>query len=140
MLFVPPGYYYWKRVESKQFTNYFNSNEFSCKCGKCEEQMISKELVYKLECLRNLIHSPLKINEGFRCKGHQEDLKRRGYETSKGISQHELGNAVDLHLHENNKKLILEYCFRIFKCLGIANSFLHIDLRDDKNRVWLYTK
>ena len=97
MLFVPPGYYYWKRVESKQFTNYFNSNEFSCKCGKCEEQMISIELVYKLECLRNLIHSPLKINEGFRCKGHQEDLKRRGYETSKGISQHELGNAADIY-------------------------------------------
>lgn len=117
----------------------FKSTEFDCPCDKCKETLISLELVSMLESLRALKGGSLKINSGYRCSNYQEDLKRRGYDTAKGISTHERGEAADItdgvtpgyELEDLAKKVG-------FKAIGVGKHFIHVDMRLDKVRKWKY--
>lgn len=80
--------------------------------------------------------SPIVITSGFRCKAHQEDLRQSGLETAVGTSSHERGIAADvtcLHLDT-----LLQLADPLFPAMGVAKSFVHVDLRKDKRRRWKY--
>src|SRR5690606_32417011 len=91
------GLIFWHR-EDKAFklSENFLSTEFQCKCGMCEVQMISSELVSKLQILRDKIGQPIKVTSGFRCKEYQTHLRESGYETANKRSSHERGEAADI--------------------------------------------
>jgi zinc D-Ala-D-Ala carboxypeptidase len=126
---------------SFRLSEHFTAREFDCPCKdpKCTETFVSQELVDKLEKLRKLT-GPLTVTSGYRCRYYQEDLERRGYETAKN-SQHLLGKAADV----TTKKMggaALEGIARMcgFKAVGVGKTFIHVDLRSDKDRVWSYTR
>lgn len=142
LLVGPDGYYHWPKTSNNPLTAHFSTEEFACPCGKCGEQKIAVELVDKLERIRVKLGRPIKVTSGYRCHEHQLELAARGYETSTGISQHELGRAADITcpgatLYEFTA--MLTYCEEEFQAIGEGLSFLHVDLRTDKpGRRWYY--
>jgi uncharacterized protein YcbK (DUF882 family) len=126
----------WKKGDNVQLTPHFTTEEFECPCGHCDRQEVSEQLISKLESLRELIDAPIKIMSGFRCGFYQDQLRQRGYETAKGISQHQLGRAADI----TSKKLteLFSLAPQFFKAIGKGRTFIHVDLRSDKERRWGY--
>jgi uncharacterized protein YcbK (DUF882 family) len=123
-------------------SKHFKRKEFDCKClTHCFTTIISIDLVERLEKLRGLVDAPLKITSGFRCAAYQSELRLRGYETASGVSQHELGNAVDIMSEPLTGKQLAEFAKQAgFKSIGVGHSFIHLDGRMDKERTWKYTK
>lgn len=128
-----------KRGENKKLSDHFNSSEFECPCGSCKVFVLDSDLVDKLEFMRRILGTSLKITSGFRCYDYQEQLAMKGYDTAKGISQHELGHAADV---TNGVALghELEEAARDagFMAVGTGQHWVHVDLRADKFRAWKY--
>jgi uncharacterized protein YcbK (DUF882 family) len=131
----------WKKGENFVFNTYFSSREFSCHCShpECIDQKIDKDLIEKLTALRELANEPLIITSGFRCAAYQVDVEKSGQSTVVAKnSQHELGKAVDIKTTRMPIKDFIQLAERTFKAIGIASTWCHIDLRDDKERRWYY--
>jgi uncharacterized protein YcbK (DUF882 family) len=124
--------------EDVQLSKNFNSKEFESP-DKEGIQVISAVLVRRLEILRKAIGRPIVITSGFRSRAYQEDLKARGYQTAKGISSHERGIAVDIKKDYEHDPLLECECLNLFPAVGVAKGFIHVDLRDDKQRFWRYS-
>ena len=130
----------YKKGAKINVSKHFVSSEFDCPCNACTVTLVQPDLVSKLENLRVAINQPLKISSGYRCESYQLELKLRGFETAKGISQHQLGAAADL-LCEGMTGESLEHFARQagFTSVGVGHSFIHVDLRPG-NRRWTYAK
>jgi uncharacterized protein YcbK (DUF882 family) len=81
---------------------------------------------------------PLRITSAFRCKEHQASLRKSGILTAVGTSTHELGDAADILAIGKPIDVVLAEAPKHFKAIGIAKTFIHVDLRDDKERRWPY--
>lgn len=97
---------------------------------------MSIHLINNLEAVRQAYGQSISVHSGYRCAAHQADLAAQGYETAKGISQHQLGNAADLAA--TNMAAFVPLIEARFKAVGLARTWLHCDLRDDKERRWTY--
>lgn len=133
---------YWRKGEVKKVSEHFSTKEFSCPCRleSCRLQKISVELLLKLEVVRQQVGRALQITSGFRCKGYQRELQKRGYKTAKK-SQHLQGNAADFtcrNFEGINKEVLTDLLAEQFKAIGMGNTFCHVDLRNDKVRRWFY--
>src|SRR5690606_30099943 len=93
---------YWNRGDGMQLSPNFSNLEFECKCGKCILQYISMELVSRLQRIRDVC-GPIEVTSAFRCATHQANLRSKGYQTTVGKSQHELGYAADVRSKDLNK-------------------------------------
>jgi len=118
----------WEKVK------YFKKIEFVCPCcGRCE---MDKELIWKLDLLRELIGKPLIIESGFRCEKHNKEIG------GADNSAHLRGKAADIRCTNSLLRYkILKYAFYIgFPRIGIAKKFIHVDI--DRSlphpRIWLY--
>jgi len=118
----------WEKVK------YFKKIEFVCPCcGRCE---MDKELIWKLDLLRELVGEPLIIESGYRCERHNKAVG------GAPNSAHLRGKAVDIRCTNSLLRYkILNYAFYIrFIRIGIAKNFVHIDI--DRSlphpRIWLY--
>lgn len=130
----------WSRFDkpfTKRITSNFSKTEFECQCGKCDKQMISDILISKLESVRLEFCQPIHINSAYRCHDHQITISK-SFETAKGVSQHELGNAVDIQVTPETSPILLPILEKYFDAIGIAKNFIHVDLRSDKKRRWNY--
>lgn len=120
----------------------FKYFEYDCKCSKCDYTIIALELTKKLQALRDLTSYPIVITSGFRCPGHQEDLRNQGsYETAKGISAHEMGLAVDIICGAYSGEQLAELAEKVgFPNIGVSKRFVHLDIREGGPRRWAYFK
>lgn len=118
----------------------FEALEFDCPCRKCHTTLIDMDLIEKLERLRELAGAPLYITSGFRCRNHQDELERKGYETA-SLSMHLVGGAADLRTGKHTGEE-LEMLARAagFLAVGVGARWIHVDLRDAKERRWVYKK
>lgn len=122
-------------------STHFKSSEFDCKCPQCTETKIDSDLITLLEKIRENT-GPLKITSGYRCSHYQTELRLRGYETAVGVSQHELGRAADVTGEDTEYSgAQLEQLARNagFKAVGVGRSWVHVDLRNEKERRWTYS-
>lgn len=149
MTYDTADYFVWEKKRGLfTLSDHFDAYEFECPCKytSCIEQKIAKKLIEKLDTVRSSLKCPLHVNSGYRCAKYQEELRNRGYETSAGVSQHELGNAADIfpvgQAYIVAKKVIelRDLVSALFKAVGEARTFFHVDLRDDKTRRWVYSK
>lgn len=117
---------------------YFEPREFECKehCGKCLGLM-DETLLAMLDELRHRVKRPLVVNSGFRCE--ERNASVAGASVS---SSHLKGLAVDLACTESGlRHLIVKNAFELgFRRVGVAGSFIHLDIDPDKpqNVLWLY--
>lgn len=129
-------YYTWSRGSNLPLSAHFNAKEFTCKCGICKGQKISAELIKRLERVREAYGAPITVTSGYRCANHQAALRKSGIQTAVGTSSHERAEATDLFGADMPK--LLKLLESEFKSIGLANTFYHVDLRDDKIRRWTY--
>jgi uncharacterized protein YcbK (DUF882 family) len=131
----------YKRGVKTALSENFSSVEFDCHCRCCKRTLIHGELISGLEAIRALLSCPITINSGYRCMNHQLELARRGFETAVGISSHEAGAAADLATGRHSG-IELEKAARKagFRAVGVSGNWIHVDLRSDRDRSWLYVK
>ena len=93
-------------------------------------------MVLRLDALRKLYGSPIKINSGYRCDEHPETLKRP-------TSSHAVGEAVDIEAKTSASRFrLLQLIFNnhLFSRIGIGENYLHLDIDEEKTQdlVWDY--
>ena len=129
----------YEKGSSTSLSNNLNSSLFDCHCDQCTKTLIDSELVNKAEKLILLLGTKININSGYRCAHKQQMLRIQGLETSKGISQHQLGKAMDISNGVATGMELAEAAFLAgFKAIGQASNWIHVDLRDDLVRKWSY--
>ena len=117
---------------------YFNSDEFDCKCGKCFTTDVSQTLVWKILDIRESAGCPVVIKSGYRCHAYQEKLRGEGIQTSKGMSTHEAGIAADITTGKHTGKELEMIARSVgFTSIGVAKDWIHVDLRGGERR-WEY--
>jgi uncharacterized protein YcbK (DUF882 family) len=130
---------FWNRGDTGSLSTHFSKEEFTCQCGKCEDQKIDGDLILKLEALRTAFPDGIAITSGYRCAERQAALLGSGnYETVQN-SQHCLGKAADCKPVKEG--VIAEFqseASKLFQAIGVAATWLHLDLRSDKERRWYY--
>lgn len=116
-------------------SKYFNRSEFACQCG-CGFDDISGQLVNVLDMARDVLDHPLTVTSGCRCK--RWNRKKGGKKTS----AHKKGLAGDLKTISSRERFeVLQVLFSLgVTRIGIAKTFIHIDIDDSKPQdvVWLY--
>lgn len=116
-------------------SKYFDRAEFSCRCN-CGRDDIDLELVDILESIREFIGKPIIITSGVRCDKH--NLAEGG----KLDSAHLSGKAVDIRCDNSTYRYnLISYAIsQGIMRIGIAKTFIHIDIDDNKPQevIWLY--
>ena len=120
---------------------YFKLSEFNCPF--LQDQKMNYTFLEKLDYARGLAEIPFKITSGFRTEAYQDDLTRRGYKTAKkGTSPHLKGLAADISVKDSRQRYIVINSLLLagFTRIGIADTFIHVDLDTEKsqNVIWTY--
>ena len=115
----------------------FSPDEFRCSC--CNRLEIAAELVDLLQKAREAL-GPLVINSAYRCSDHNNKVSSTGLN-----GPHTTAYAVDIHVsNSQHRKQLLSYFANKVSGLGIAKTFIHIDLLnndlgfDARPNCWLY--
>lgn len=115
--------------------DYFVAKEVSCNCG-CGQQIVQPLFYAKMNMLRHNVGSPLNPTSWNRCPVH--NTLSGGSDTS----SHLTGWACDLSAVKPllRFKIIYYAGLLMFRGVGIANTFIHLDDDPSKplNRIWLY--
>ena len=118
---------------------YFKLSEFNCPFLK--DQKMNYTFLEKLDKARGLAGIPFKITSGYRTKEYNEDLIRRNYKASKN-SSHLKALASDISVKDSKSRFIVFNSLLLagFTRIGIADTFIHVDLDTDKtqNVIWTY--
>ena len=125
------------------FSRFFNTKEFASPDDPESGINMDYNFMLKIMSLRCFVNRPFVINSGFRTKEHNQSLIARGYEASPD-SAHLKGLAVDIKITDSSFLYgIIKYAlFLKFKRIGIAKTFIHLDMDEGLNKpqevIWLY--
>ena len=122
-----------KRGEDIQLSQNFHLREFTCKCGICENQLVSQKMVQLLQKMREILGVPLFITSAYRCSQHNRNV---GGATR---SRHLVGDAIDVALGSIDANAFIHLARRTgFTGIGDGRrrGFIHIDLGTP--RTWNY--
>ena len=122
---------------------YFKLSEFDSPDEVGSSSKMNYTFLEKLDQARGLAGIPFKITSGFRTEAYQDDLTRRGYKTAKkGTSPHLKGLAADISVKDSRQRYIVINSLLLagFTRIGIADTFIHVDLDTEKsqNVIWTY--
>jgi zinc D-Ala-D-Ala carboxypeptidase len=101
---------------------------------------MSDELITMLDDARDLAGVSFKITSGYRVEADIQRLKKAGYKVS-AKSSHLKGLAADIACDNSTRFKILDSLLKVgFNRIGIANSFIHVDIDPDKTpfTIWTY--
>ena len=120
---------------------YFKLSEFDCPFEEGSGSKMKPEFLEKLDQARGLAGIPFKITSGYRTKEYNEDLIKRGYKASRN-SSHLKALASDISVKDSKSRFIVFNSLLLagFTRIGIADTFIHVDLDTDKtqNVIWTY--
>ena len=118
-----------KNGNDKLSTN-FKVKEFACKDGS-DTVFINTELVELLQRVRTHFGKALNITSGYRTDAYNKKVGGVTY------SQHMYGSAADIYINGISPKDIYKYIDALYPNelgLGLYNSFVHVDVRDNRSR------
>tara|TARA_A100001201_G_scaffold2475_2_gene6257 strand:- start:16857 stop:17231 length:375 start_codon:yes stop_codon:yes gene_type:complete len=120
---------------------YFKYSEFDCPTLEGSGKMMNYAFLEKLDDARGLAEIPFVITSGYRTKEYNEDLIRRNYKASRS-SSHLKGLAADIKCNTSRNRWIIINSLVLagFSRIGVADTFIHVDLDTDKaqNVIWTY--
>ena len=120
---------------------YFNYTEFDSPDELGSGKRMSEKILDMLDLTREKFDKPIKITSGFRTEAYNIDLKARGYKAS-SKSSHLKGLAVDIHCNNSKDRFeLVDILLDVgFNRIGIANTFIHADIDQDKpsHVIWTY--
>ena len=115
---------------------YFTYKEFDSPDVQGSGQMMSKELLSKLDMVREEFGKPIHINSGYRTEDHN---KKVGGTPN---SSHIKGLAADISCKNSvdRFKLIDLFINHRITRIGVADTFIHVDIDKDKSQhvMWTY--
>lgn len=115
---------------------YFQYEEFDSPDIQGSGQLMSKELLSKLDMIREEYGKPIHINSGYRTEAHNEKVG------GKPASSHLKGLAADVACKSSRDRFELVNLFikHGIDRIGIASSFIHVDIDKSKsnNVIWTY--
>jgi len=115
---------------------YFNYWEFDSPDKKDTGKLMNATLLSMLDEARHIAQIPFKINSGYRT------TKRNMQVGGKINSSHLKGLAVDISCTDSRSRSIILSALKdvSFNRVGIAKSFIHVDIDDTKsaNVTWVY--
>ena len=93
------------------------------KCSHCGELKINSDIMDLLQQARNDL-GPLSITSGYRCSEHNNNISSTGLN-----GPHTTGKALDISVKDSkHRKELITYFAPKVPGLGIAKSFIHIDI------------
>lgn len=117
-------------------SNYFTYEEFDSPDIQGSGQLISKNLLNKLNQAREEFGKPIVITSGYRTLRHNLEVG------GKQNSSHLHGLAADISCNNSSDRFkLVQILLNVgFTRIGIGNSFLHIDIDTNKtqNVIWTY--
>tara|TARA_R110002020_G_scaffold119090_1_gene271920 strand:+ start:92 stop:460 length:369 start_codon:yes stop_codon:yes gene_type:complete len=120
---------------------YFNYTEFDSPDELGSGKQMSEKILEMLDLAREKFDKPIKITSGFRTEAYNKDLKARGYKAS-SKSSHLKGLAVDIHCNNAKDRFeLVDILLDVgFNRIGIADTFIHADIDQDKpsHLIWTY--
>ena len=120
---------------------FFNYTEFDSPDELGSGKQMSEKILDMLDLAREKFDKPIKITSGFRTQAYNQDLKARGYKAS-SKSSHLKGLAVDIHCNNSKDRFeLVDILLDVgFNRIGIANTFIHADIDEDKpsHVIWTY--
>jgi uncharacterized protein YcbK (DUF882 family) len=117
---------------------YFTWDEFdSPDMPGSGEKYMNREFVRRLDRAREQAGVPFVITSGFRTEKHNRSLPNASTKSS-----HMYGLAVDISAVDSfiRAEVLLALVREGFTRIGIAKTFIHVDMDDSKSspRVWTY--
>lgn len=118
--------------------SFFDLKEFECKCadkhceGKMPQLRMNPSLIQALNRIREELGKPIKVNSGFRCTAHNAAVGGVPHST------HRTGYAADIVSDDMDKMLELIEAEKEFKGIGVAKTFIHVDVRPGPRKRWTY--
>tara|TARA_R110001599_G_C11831326_1_gene618344 strand:+ start:172 stop:525 length:354 start_codon:yes stop_codon:yes gene_type:complete len=115
---------------------YFKLEEFDSPDEPGSGRHMNKEIIYMLDAVRKEYGKPIRVNSGYRTKARNKKIG--------GVadSSHIKGLAVDISCTTSSDrfKLLSLLTKTGFKRIGVAKSFIHVDIDKDKsqNVIWTY--
>lgn len=122
-------------MPNKIIPTHFSDSEVDCHCG-CGKT-IAQELLIRLEALREKLGRAVPVNSGARCESYNRQVKGEKH------SFHLKGLAVDIACSNSVfRSQVIRAAIELgFNGIGIAEKFVHIDLRSAAEQVcFLYGK
>ena len=115
---------------------YFKLEEFDSPDELGSGCNMSQEILNMLDATRKIYGKPMRITSGFRTKTHNK--KVGGVESS----SHLKGLAADIACSESKNRFdMIKALLQVgFKRLGVAGTFIHVDIDKNKsqNVIWTY--
>lgn len=135
--YLSPTLICFKSGNRQPISKHFVSTEFDD--GVSDYTIVDTKLLELLDELRDRVGTPVHVTSGYRSAEKQAQLKAQGYKTAKSISTHQVGCAVDITTGQHTG-IELEQIARLvgFKAVGVADDWIHVDIRMDKERRWEY--
>ena len=122
-------------MANKIINTHFSDRELDCRCG-CGKT-VAPELLVRLEALREKLGRPVSINSGARCETYNRQVK------GEKNSWHLKDLAADIACSDSvSRSQVIRAAIELgFNGIGIAETFVHIDLRPAAQQVcFLYGK
>ena len=113
---------------------YFELSEFDC--SHSGNNLMTDEFLHKIDLLRDLCGFPFNITSGYRDPEHPVEARKETPGT------HTRGIAADILCTDAKMRgAIVEKAIGLgFKGIGVAKTFVHVDLRDSEDLViWTYS-
>lgn len=122
------------------FAPHFSEEEFTCPCG-CGIHNPNRPFLERLERARIRAEIPFNITSGSRCQEHNEDVG--GVDSSAHLASEAMeSHAGDIGARGSRQRgIIIPSLVAVgFNRLGIAKSFVHVDIDPalPPNVIWLY--
>lgn len=115
---------------------YFNYEEFDSPDIQGSGQLMDEKMLSMLDEVREIYGKPISINSGYRTIRHNASVG------GKAKSSHLKGLAVDIACSTSRDRYNLLEALKCvgFNRIGIAKSFIHIDIDSDKSSdvIWVY--
>ena len=121
-------------------SNWVNFKPEELECSHCQTLMIHSGLMNLIQKARDNL-GPLSITSGYRCSEHNDKVSSTG-----PTGPHTTGMAADISVKDSqHRKQLITYFANKVTGLGIAKSFIHIDLLDSdrgfemRPNCWVYS-
>jgi len=115
---------------------YFNYEEFDSPDIQGSGQLMDSRILSMLDEVREKLGKPIRINSGYRTTRHNAEVG------GKAKSSHLKGLAVDIACNTSRDRYSLLEALKSvgFNRIGIAKSFIHVDIDSDKSSdvIWVY--
>ena len=115
---------------------YFEYEEFDSPDVQGSGQLMDPKLLEMIDEVREIYGKPIRINSGYRTEAHNR--KVGGVDSSSHIK----GLAIDVSCTKSDDRFkMLTALIEVgFNRIGVASTFIHVDIDKDKsqNVIWTY--